>query len=86
MKVWTVQGRDMPQNKKTDKADVDIVQAEEGQKLHGQFWKTAKAKKSSQSGRFARSEKTARECALALLEFRDRTEREIGRASCRERV
>ena len=77
MKVWTVQGRDMPQNKKTDKADVDIVQAEEGQKLHGQFWKTAKAKKSSQSGRFARSEKTARECALALLEFRDRTEREL---------
>ncbi|HBM48302.1 regulatory protein RecX [Clostridium sp. AM42-4] len=77
MKVWTVQGRDMPQNKKTDKADADIVQAEEGQKLHGQFWKTAKAKKSSQSGRFARSEKTARECALALLEFRDRTEREL---------
>ena len=77
MKVWTVQGRDMPQNKKTDQADADIVQAEEGQKLHGQFWKTAKAKKSSQSGRFARSEKTARECALALLEFRDRTEREL---------
>ena len=77
MKVWTVQGRDMPQNKKTDKADADIVQAEEGQKLHGQFWKTGKAKKSSQSGRFARSEKTARECALALLEFRDRTEREL---------
>ena len=45
MKVWTVQGRDMPQNKKTDKADADIVQAEEGQKLHGQSWKTAKAKK-----------------------------------------
>ena len=77
MKVWTVQGRDMPQNKKTDKADADIVQAEEGQKLHGQSWKTAKAKKGSQSGRFARSEKTARECALALLEFRDRTEREL---------
>ena len=77
MKVWTVQGRDMPQNKKTDKADADIVQAEEGQKLHGQSWKTAKEKKGSQSGRFARSEKTARECALALLEFRDRTEREL---------
>ena len=48
MKVWTVQGRDMPQNKKTDKADADIVQAEEGQKLHGQSWKTAKA--ASQEG------------------------------------